>query len=179
MKAIEAGLLTDGSSYSPTPSQRLNRSWLILLAFVPAHSGASVRDLHPLPACSTSIVIPDRSSAKYLTSIHRCQNNFARRTQRPNARRGIPRAVPADGVSPAGPRAKSCLLADLTQATLTGMIGAFGRESEAGLGQPHAITGGIGEALIATAMGHLVAIAPLITHKDFRARLEESVRGGR
>jgi hypothetical protein len=84
--------------------------------------------------------------------------------------------VPADGVSPAGHRAKSCLLADLAQATLTG---AFGRESEAGLGQPHAITGGIGEALIATAMGRLVAIVPLITHKDFRARLEESGRGGR
>jgi hypothetical protein len=28
MKAIEAGLLTLGSSYSPTPSQRLTRSWL-------------------------------------------------------------------------------------------------------------------------------------------------------
>ncbi|MGH8066523.1 MAG: MotA/TolQ/ExbB proton channel family protein [Candidatus Entotheonellia bacterium] len=87
--------------------------------------------------------------------------------------------MPADGVSPAGHRAKSCLLADLAQATLTGMIGAFGRELEAGLGQPHAITGGIGEALIATAMGRLVAIVPLITHKDFRARLEESGRGGR
>ena len=55
MKAIEAGLLTDGSPYSPTPSQRLPRSWLILLAFVPDHSGAPVRDLHPLPNNSTSI----------------------------------------------------------------------------------------------------------------------------
>jgi hypothetical protein len=55
VKAIEAGLLTLGSSYSPTPSQRLVRSWLILLAFVPDHSGASVRELHPLPSDSTSI----------------------------------------------------------------------------------------------------------------------------
>jgi hypothetical protein len=55
VKAIEAGLLTDGSPYSPTPSQRLPRSWLILLAFVPDHSGAPVRDLHPLPIGSTSI----------------------------------------------------------------------------------------------------------------------------
>ena len=34
--------------------------------------------------------------------------------------------------------------------TITGMISAFGIVSEAGLGQPHAITGGIAEALIAT-----------------------------
>jgi hypothetical protein len=55
VKAIEAGLLTDGSSYSPTPSRRIDCQWLILLAFVPAHSGAPVRELHPLPASSTSI----------------------------------------------------------------------------------------------------------------------------
>ena len=55
VKAIEAGLLTDGSSYSPTPSQRCPRQWLVLLAFVPDHSGASVRELHPLPSSFTSI----------------------------------------------------------------------------------------------------------------------------
>jgi hypothetical protein len=55
MHAMEAGLLTHGSSYLPTPSQRIARQWLVLLAFVPAHSGASVRDFHPLPASSTSI----------------------------------------------------------------------------------------------------------------------------
>jgi hypothetical protein len=48
--ALEAGLLTLGSSYWPTPSQRLPRQWSILLAFVPDHSGASVRELHPLPS---------------------------------------------------------------------------------------------------------------------------------
>jgi hypothetical protein len=57
VKAIEAGLLTLGSSYSPTPSQRLSRSWPVLLAFVPDHSGASVRELHPLPSSSTSIAV--------------------------------------------------------------------------------------------------------------------------
>ncbi len=57
VEAIEAGLLTDGSSYSPTPSRRTHRQWLILLAFVPAHSGAPVRELHPLPASSTSIAV--------------------------------------------------------------------------------------------------------------------------
>jgi hypothetical protein len=57
MQAMEVGLLTDGSSYSPTPSQRHRRQWLILLAFVPAHSGASVRELHPLPVSSPYIAI--------------------------------------------------------------------------------------------------------------------------
>ena len=56
--------------------------------------------------------------------------------------------------------------------TITGMISAFGIVSEAGLGQPHAITGGIAEALIATATGLLVAIVTLISHNYFRARME-------
>jgi hypothetical protein len=55
MHAMEAGLLTYGSSYLPTPSQRIIRQWRVLSAFVPVHSGASVRELHPLPASSTSI----------------------------------------------------------------------------------------------------------------------------
>jgi len=52
--ALEAGLLTCGSSYWLTPSERLPDSWPILLAVVPDHSGASVRELHPLPSSSTS-----------------------------------------------------------------------------------------------------------------------------
>jgi hypothetical protein len=55
VKAIEVGLLTLGSSYWPTPSRWVPHQWLFLLAFVPDHSGASVRELHPLPVCSTSI----------------------------------------------------------------------------------------------------------------------------
>jgi hypothetical protein len=55
MQALEAGLLTCGSSYSPTPSQPSPGQWLALLAFVPAYSGASVRDLHPLPVSVISI----------------------------------------------------------------------------------------------------------------------------
>ena len=53
--AIEVGLLTCGSSYSPTPSQPSHGQWPALLAFVPANSGASVRDLHPLPVSLISI----------------------------------------------------------------------------------------------------------------------------
>jgi hypothetical protein len=55
VKAIEVGLLTCGSSYSPTPSQPSRGQWRVLLAFVPAYSGASVRELHPLPVNIISI----------------------------------------------------------------------------------------------------------------------------
>jgi hypothetical protein len=47
--ARQVGLLTRGSFYLPTPSQPFQGQWPAQLAFVPAHSGASVRELHPLP----------------------------------------------------------------------------------------------------------------------------------
>ena len=66
-QTIEVGLLTDGSSYSPTPSRWITHQWLPQLAFVPDHSGASVRELHPLPACSTSIAISEKISRKNIS----------------------------------------------------------------------------------------------------------------
>jgi biopolymer transport protein ExbB len=57
--------------------------------------------------------------------------------------------------------------------TITGMISAFGIVSEAGLGQPHAITGGIAEALIAAATGLLIAIMTLIPYNYFRSKVEQ------
>jgi biopolymer transport protein ExbB len=57
--------------------------------------------------------------------------------------------------------------------TITGMISAFGIVSEAGLGQPHAITGGIAEALIATATGLLIAILTLIPYNYLRSKVEQ------
>ena len=68
MKAMQAGLLTDGSSYSPMPSRWASHQWLTQLAFVPDHSGASVRELHPLPACSTSIAIAEKNARKNISS---------------------------------------------------------------------------------------------------------------
>ena len=56
--------------------------------------------------------------------------------------------------------------------TVTGMIGAFGIMSNAGLNQPTAITGGVGEALVATAGGLAVAIGALVPYNFFQRRSE-------
>jgi biopolymer transport protein ExbB len=57
--------------------------------------------------------------------------------------------------------------------TITGMISAFGVISEVRLGQPHAITGGIAEALIVTATGLFIAIMTLIPYNYLRTKIEQ------
>jgi biopolymer transport protein ExbB len=59
--------------------------------------------------------------------------------------------------------------------TITGMISSFGIMSEAGLGQPHAVTGGVAEALIATAAGLLIAILTLVPYNYFSNRAEREL----
>jgi biopolymer transport protein ExbB len=59
--------------------------------------------------------------------------------------------------------------------TITGMISAFGIMSEAGLAQPHTVTGGVAEALIATATGLLIAIMTLVPYNYFNAKVEQFV----
>jgi biopolymer transport protein ExbB len=59
--------------------------------------------------------------------------------------------------------------------TVVGMIGSFDIMSEGGMGQPHAITGGVAEALIATATGLLIAIVTLIPYNYFNSRVEKEV----
>ncbi len=59
--------------------------------------------------------------------------------------------------------------------TVTGMISSFGIMSEAGIGQPHAVTGGVAEALIATATGLLIAILTLIPYNYFTSRAEKEM----
>jgi biopolymer transport protein ExbB len=59
--------------------------------------------------------------------------------------------------------------------TITGMISSFGIMSDAGLGQPHAVTGGVAEALIATATGLLIAILTLIPYNYFTSRVEKEM----
>jgi biopolymer transport protein ExbB len=59
--------------------------------------------------------------------------------------------------------------------TVTGMIGSFGIMSQVGIGQPHAVTGGVAEALIATATGLLIAILSLVPYNYFSNRAEREM----
>jgi len=59
--------------------------------------------------------------------------------------------------------------------TVTGMIAAFGILSTSGMNQPNAITGGVAEALIATAAGLAIAIATLVPYNYFLARAEQAL----
>jgi biopolymer transport protein ExbB len=56
--------------------------------------------------------------------------------------------------------------------TVVGMIGSFDVMADVGIGQPHAVTGGVAEALIATATGLLIAILTLVSYNYFTARVE-------
>src|SRR5262249_19211514 len=59
--------------------------------------------------------------------------------------------------------------------TVTGMIAAFGILSTTGMNQPTAITGGVAEALIATAAGLAIAIGTLVPYNYFTARPEQAM----
>jgi biopolymer transport protein ExbB len=58
--------------------------------------------------------------------------------------------------------------------TVTGMISSFGVMASGGINQPHAITGGVAEALIATATGLGIAIATLVPYNYFLTRVERA-----
>jgi len=58
--------------------------------------------------------------------------------------------------------------------TVTGMIAAFGLLGAGELGAPTAITGGIAQALIATAFGLVIAMVALIPFNYLNARLEQA-----
>jgi len=58
--------------------------------------------------------------------------------------------------------------------TVTGMIRAFGLLGASELGAPTAITGGIAEALIATAFGLLIAMVALLPFNYGNSRLEQA-----
>jgi biopolymer transport protein ExbB len=58
--------------------------------------------------------------------------------------------------------------------TVTGMINSFGLLGGSELGAPSAITGGVAEALIATAFGLGIAITALIPFNYLNSRLEEA-----
>lgn len=56
--------------------------------------------------------------------------------------------------------------------TIIGMMDSFKVMSTAGLGQPHAVTGGVAEALIATATGITIAVITLIPYNYFLSRID-------
>ena len=60
--------------------------------------------------------------------------------------------------------------------TVIGMIGSFS-VLNLKAGQPLAITGGVGEALIATAAGLTVATAAMVVHSYFAHRLDSMITG--
>ncbi|MBP2643348.1 MAG: tolQ: protein TolQ [Firmicutes bacterium] len=57
--------------------------------------------------------------------------------------------------------------------TIIGMINSFQIMALSGMGQPHAVTGGVAEALIATATGITVAVIALIPYNYFLSRIEK------
>ena len=59
--------------------------------------------------------------------------------------------------------------------TVIGMISSFDIMSASGIGQPHAVTGGVAEALIATATGLLIAILTLVPYNYFSNRAEREI----
>lgn len=56
--------------------------------------------------------------------------------------------------------------------TVTGMIVAFAEISQQGTGNPAALAGGIGQALVTTAAGLIVAIPAVIGHSYLSSRVE-------
>ena len=58
--------------------------------------------------------------------------------------------------------------------TIIGMIDSFGVMATQGIGQPHAVTGGVAEALICTAGGIFVAVITLVPYNYFLAQIEHT-----
>ena len=59
--------------------------------------------------------------------------------------------------------------------TVTGIISAFNTINSQGVGDPRALAGGIGEALITTAAGLIVAIPSLMAYRHLRGRVDTLV----
>jgi len=59
--------------------------------------------------------------------------------------------------------------------TITGMMASFRVLSEKGVNEPNAITGGVAEALIATATGLVIALICLVAYNYLSARVKEFI----
>lgn len=60
--------------------------------------------------------------------------------------------------------------------TITGMMGSFQILSEKGVNEPNAITGGVAEALIATATGLMIALICLLAYNYFNSLVRSYVQ---
>jgi biopolymer transport protein ExbB len=56
--------------------------------------------------------------------------------------------------------------------TVSGMINAFGAVAQAGMGNPGLLAGGIGQALLTTAAGLIIAIPAMLIHRLLLSRVE-------
>jgi biopolymer transport protein ExbB len=59
--------------------------------------------------------------------------------------------------------------------TITGMMGSFQVLSEKGVNEPNAITGGVAEALIATATGLVIALVCLVAYNYLSTRVKNFI----
>jgi biopolymer transport protein ExbB len=59
--------------------------------------------------------------------------------------------------------------------TITGMMASFQVLSEKGVNEPNAITGGVAEALIATATGLVIALVCLVAYNYLSARVKRFI----
>ncbi len=59
--------------------------------------------------------------------------------------------------------------------TVVGIIHAFNAIQAGGMGDPRALSAGIGESLVATAAGLIVAIPALLAHRALRAKVDNIV----
>jgi biopolymer transport protein ExbB len=59
--------------------------------------------------------------------------------------------------------------------TITGMMGSFRVLSEKGVNEPNAITGGVAEALIATATGLVIALICLVAYNYLSTKIKEFI----
>jgi biopolymer transport protein ExbB len=59
--------------------------------------------------------------------------------------------------------------------TITGMMSSFRVLSEKGVNEPNAITGGVAEALIATATGLVIALVCLVAYNYLSAKIKEFI----
>ncbi len=59
--------------------------------------------------------------------------------------------------------------------TIIGMMGSFKVLTQSGVDDPYSITGGIAEALIATATGLVIALVCVIAHNYFNTLIKDSI----